>query len=102
MELEQQLDQFTARHSQLIALAYQNLTGAQETVTKTNVSYPVLADVGHQVAEAYGVFNLLGDGVATPAVFIIDPAGQIIWSYIGQDFADRPSTSTLLEQLPPY
>ena len=43
--------------------------------------FPILADTNHAVADAYGVFNLLGDGVATPSVFVIDPAGRIIWSY---------------------
>ena len=52
------------------------------------------------MADAYGVYNLLGDGVATPAVFIIDQSGQIVWSYVGQSASDRPSVQTILETLP--
>jgi peroxiredoxin len=59
-----------------------------------------LADADHAVADAYGVFNLLGDGVATPAVFVVDPAGHIIWSHIGHDAGDRPSPSEILTHLP--
>jgi peroxiredoxin len=62
--------------------------------------FPILADANHAVAESYGVFNLLGDGVATPSVFIIDPGGRIVWSYLGQDANDRPSTKEVLSRLP--
>jgi alkyl hydroperoxide reductase subunit AhpC len=63
-------------------------------------TYPILADAEHVVAGAYGVFNLLGDGVATPAVFIIDPSGRVFWSYVGKNTEDRPSAVELLAHLP--
>ncbi len=65
-----------------------------------NASFPILADANHAVADAYGVFNLLGDGVATPSVFVIDPGGRIIWSYVGRDANDRPSSAQVLSHLP--
>jgi alkyl hydroperoxide reductase subunit AhpC len=60
----------------------------------------MLADSEHRVAEAYGVYNLLGDGLAAPAVFIVEPDGQISWSYVGQHSGDRVAASTILEHLP--
>ena len=36
----------------------------QQTV---GASYPILADPTRATAQAYGVFDLLGDGVAAPA-----------------------------------
>lgn len=62
--------------------------------------YPILADVNHATADAYGVFNLLNDGVATPSVFIIDPAGRITWSYVGQSSTDRPAPTEILAHVP--
>jgi peroxiredoxin len=62
--------------------------------------YPILADADHAVADAYGVFNLLGDGVATPSVFVIDSAGRIVWSHVGKDASDRPSPPEILTHLP--
>jgi hypothetical protein len=38
----------------------------------------ILADPDHALADAYGVFNLLDDGAATPAVLSVDRSGQII------------------------
>lgn len=80
-------------------MAVQDQAGAQATVADTGVTYPVLADPQHQAADAYGVFNLLQDNVATPSVFIINPAGQIVWSYVGQTLNDRPDNQTILENL---
>jgi len=60
----------------------------------------MLADSKHKVAEAYGVYNLLGDGLAAPAVFVIDTDGRIVWSYVGRNSSDRPNTQAILEHLP--
>jgi len=40
-----------------------------------NVSYPVVADAAHELAEAYGV--LRADGAAERATFVIDPDGLV-------------------------
>lgn len=100
MQLEADLAQFQAKNVQIVALAVQDQAGALTAQQETGVTYPILADANHQVAEAYGVYNLLGDSVATPAVFIIDKSGQIVWSYIGQNISDRPNNQTILENLP--
>jgi peroxiredoxin len=60
----------------------------------------MLADPAHRAAESYGVYNLLGDGLATPAVFVIDTDGRIAWSHVGQHANDRASVQMILEQLP--
>jgi len=60
----------------------------------------MLADAEHRVSEAYGVYNLLGDGLAAPAVFVVDTDGRIVWSYIGQHAGDRVDAPTILAHLP--
>ena len=61
--------------------------------------YPLLADPTREASKSYGVFNLLGDGVAAPAVFIINPDRSIRWSYVGRDIVDRPTTASILTRL---
>ncbi len=78
----------------------QNQAKARAAVSSLSVSYPILADPDHKIADAFGVYNLLGDGVATPAVFIIDTSGHIVWSYVGQHINDRPNSQTILEHIP--
>jgi len=69
-------------------------------VAEATAPFPVVVDAEHRVSEAYGVYNLLGDGLAAPSVFVIAGDGRILWSYIGRDDADRPTTDTILAQLP--
>jgi peroxiredoxin len=94
------LDRFHARGAEVVALAVQEPERARTMAELLGNPFPILADAAHQAAEAYGVFNLLGDGIAAPAVFIIDPAGKITWSYIGRNAEDRPTAALLLEHLP--
>ena len=81
-------------------MAFQDTARAQTMAQLIGASFPILADANHAVADAYGVFNLLGDGVATPSVFVIDPGGRIIWSYISKDANDRPPAEQILSHLP--
>lgn len=60
----------------------------------------MLADPAHSVAEAYGVYNLLGDDLAAPSVFVIGTDGRILWSYVGQSSTDRTSVQVIIEHLP--
>ena len=70
----------------------------QQTVGAT---FPVLADPTRATAEAYLVFDLLGDGVAAPATFIVD-ADNLIAVHVGSSIGDRPSAASLLHTLRQY
>lgn len=78
----------------------QDLAGAQAMDEAVQADFPILADADHAVADAFGVFNLLGDSVAAPAVFVIDSQGRIVWSHVGKDIGDRPSPVEILAHLP--
>jgi peroxiredoxin Q/BCP len=92
--------QFRERKAEILALAYQDVSHAQLMDQSVGADYPILADINHAVADAYGVFDLLGDGVAAPSVFVIDRAGSVVWSYVGKNANDRPSPSEILAHLP--
>lgn len=100
VQLEKDLSQFEAKKATVAAIAVQDQARAQKATQVAKVSYSILADPDHRVTEAYGVYNLLGDGVATPSVFIIDQTGHIVWSYIGQNDTDRPDNQTILDYVP--
>ena len=85
--------------AEVVALAVAPLAsvdGARQTV---KAAFPMLADPNHRVAEAYGVYNVLGDQLAAPSVFIINTDGQIVWSRIGRGATDRPNAQKILEKL---
>ncbi len=77
-----------------------NQDKAQTFSQLAQASYPILADSDHAVADAYGVYDLLGDGLATPSIFVIDRTGRIVWSYISADANDRPASAVILSHLP--
>ena len=101
MDLHNHYRDFQERDAEVLALAVQDVAGAQRMFQVTSAAFPILADSDHVVADAYGVYDLLGDGVATPAVFIVDKSGQIVWSHVGQSASDRPGAQTILENMPP-
>lgn len=84
----------------MISLVVASIEKVEGWCKRAGVSYPMLADSKHEVSEAYGVYNLLGDGLAGPAVFVVDTDGHIVWSHIGQDARDRVEAQTILRHLP--
>jgi peroxiredoxin Q/BCP len=100
VDLNSRYADFQARNTEIIALAVQKISDAEAMAQATGANFPILANENHSVADNYGVYNLLGDGVAAPAVFVIDRSGQIVWSHVGQDINDRPSAQTILDHLP--
>lgn len=100
MQLREAYGQFQGEDTQVVALAVAPLERVDGARTTVAAPYPMLADPDHQVAEAYGVYDLLGDGYAAPAVFVIDTDGRILWSTTGQAPTDRPTTEEILAHLP--
>ena len=62
-------------------------------------AFPVLADPDGATARSYGVFDLLGDGVAAPATFIVRKDGSIGWHQVGADITDRATVEEILAAL---
>ena len=100
MELQNNYQAFQEAGGEVIALAVAPVTSVNATQQATGATYPLLADPTHRVAEAYGVYNLLGDGLAAPSVFVIEADGHIAWYHVGWHPGDRPNAQTILEQMP--
>ena len=100
MELQRNYETFREAGVEVIALAVTSVAAVDGVRQSTGATYPLLADPAHEVATAYGVYSLLGDGLAAPAVFVIETDGRIVWSHVGQHSGDRPSVQAVLEQLP--
>ena len=69
---------------------------AAQMAAYAKASFPVLADSQGKVAREYLVYDLLGDGVAAPSVFVVGKDRLIRWEHIGQDISDRPEVVELL------
>ena len=68
-------------------------------VALAGARFPILTDPDGATARSYGVFDLLGDGVATPATFIVQKDASISWHQVGKDIADRATVQDILDAL---
>ena len=87
-------------NAELFALSMDDIYDTTTLSLALDLDYSVLSDPDAYVAKKYGVFNLLGDGVATPSVFIIDDSKTVVWGYIGDNISDRAELKDILSNIP--
>jgi peroxiredoxin len=97
--LQEDYTRFEEAKSEIVAISVEDATMGRYVSELLEIQYPILSDVEHKVVDQYGVYNLLGDSLATPSAFLVDMEGIIRWEYVGQSSTDRPSNDTILEQL---
>jgi peroxiredoxin len=66
---------------------------------RLDLGFPLLVDPAANVVREYGIFNLLGDGLATASTFILDKQGRITYRYVGKGISDRPPTDLVINAL---
>ncbi len=99
MELQDVYPEIRRAGGELLAISVRPLDENRAGRATLGLQYPVLSDETTDVATSYGVFNLLGDELAAPAVFVVDRRGQIAWRYVGRSVADRPQAAAVLRRL---
>ena len=82
-----------------MAVSTDTVDDSLRMILLTGARFPVLADPDGATARSYGVFNLLGDGVATPATFVVKKDGSVGWRQVGGDIGDRAMVSDILDAL---
>ena len=98
--MREDYEEITAAGAQILAVTTDDLTHADLAVERLGLQFPVLQDPDGRVSSEYRVFNLLNDGLAAPATFLLDKDGAIRWEYIGKSKSDRPANSRIIGQLP--
>ena len=99
MELQQVYTDFQVLDAEILGISMDTVTETSVLAKTLGVTYKLLSDLNGKVAKEYGVYNLLGDGVAAPAVFIVGPSRVIEWSYVGRNIGDRPSSYDIIARL---
>lgn len=97
--MQEEYPSFQQLNAEILAISVEDPTIGEQVSKLLDLQYPVLSDQDHQVTDQYGVYNLLGDSLAAPSVFVIGLDGIIKWAYVGQDTSDRPSNAMVLEQV---
>ncbi len=62
----------------VVAISMDDVPDAAQMAAQVGAGFPILADPEGGMVRRYGVYDLLGDGVAAPAVFIVGKDGRII------------------------
>ena len=71
-------------------------------IEEAGLPFNILVDESRDVLKAYGVWHRLGLdawNIARPALFLIDKAGAIRYSFIGERQDEFPSTEEILTAL---
>ena len=97
VELQKNYQEFTARQVEIVALSRDENTDVVAMKNEVNAGFPILSDPDAAIMKLYGVYNLLGDGIAAPSVFIVDHEGNMRTSYIGKSAGDRPTAESILQ-----
>lgn len=69
-----------------------------EMSRKLKLPFPLLSDPRGDLARRCGLWNE-EEGVAVPAIVIVDRSGEIRYLYAGSDFADRPGDDEVFAAL---
>lgn len=91
-------EKYKAAGAEVIAISVDAPEKNKKLSEKLNLSFPVLADDGHKVIDAYSILDP-GGKIARAAVFILDKKGVIRWQYIADDYKIRPLDEVLLGEL---
>ena len=97
VELQEYYDQFMTRQVEIVALSRDESKDIEAMAVETQAEFHILSDQDAEIMKLYGVYDLLGDEVATPSIFILDHEGNIRTSYIGKNAGDRPNAETVLQ-----
>jgi hypothetical protein len=67
-------------------------------VGKLLLPFPLLSDPEGELARRCGLWNA-EEGVAVPAIVVVDQSGEVRYLYSGGDFADRPGDEEIFTAL---
>ena len=87
---------------QVVAVVAQSSSVVRRYIEEAGLPFNILVDESRDVLKAYGVWHRLGLdawNIARPALFLIDKAGAIRYSFIGERQDEFPSTEEILTAL---
>ena len=67
-------------------------------VEKLDLPFPLLSDAKGELSKLYDLWNDR-EGVAVPAIVVVDRSGTVRYLYKGDDFADRPGDGPIFDKL---
>ncbi|GAA2793509.1 peroxiredoxin-like family protein [Saccharopolyspora taberi] len=119
--LQQHLDALRARGAQLVAVSPQIADESLSLTDKHELAFPVLSDIGSEVAKRFGIAFDLSEELAAvyerlgfdlqrvnaghartlplPATYVIDRTGTVAWAFVDTDYSRRAEPADILAAL---
>jgi peroxiredoxin len=99
-DLQKNLKEIEASGVQLIGIGYDAPATTAAAAAKLGLTFPLLADPGSKIIDAYGIRNLEAKGKAAgvphPAIFILDRAGVIRAKLMREGYRERPESAEII------
>jgi peroxiredoxin len=115
------LDEIHERDAQLVAISPQTPDYSLSDIQKKQLEFPVLSDVGNEVARQYGLVYKLSDALQElqtafgnpipkfngdeswelpmPGTFVVDGAGKVVLAHVDPDYTVRLEPAAILDAL---
>ena len=98
--MQRSKEELDAAGVQILAISTDNLNGPLAMAAREGIEFPILfTALDPSVPQAYGVFNLFGDGLASASMFLIDKQGEIAWKSIGTNYTHQVFPEEIIEQV---
>jgi peroxiredoxin Q/BCP len=92
-------DRFVKEGVNLAGISVDPIENNGAMVEKLLLPFPLLSDPEGRVIKEWGVWSDTEGGIAKPSIFAIRSDGSIGWTYVGRDFADRPTDDELFNSI---
>ncbi len=69
-----------------------------KTTRQLGIRYLLVSDPKKRLIKEFGVLHPR-EGIARPAIFIIDKSGVVRYVYVGRNASDRPSIQQIMQAL---
>ena len=92
-------DRFEAEGVDVVGVVVDPVENNRAMVEKLLLPFTILSDPDSRVITEWGLLNDRENNIAKPAIFGVRADGTIAYTYVGTDFADRPSDDELFAGL---
>lgn len=94
-ELNKYYEDFEKLEVKVLAISSDSLLNTSLLFNITKSRFPLLADPDYKIFKLFNLPKVKDKKKVKPAIFLINPAKQIVYSYVGKDYRDRPGIREL-------
>jgi peroxiredoxin len=98
-DLQAHAADLAAAHAAVVAISVDSAETDEHLAEGEKLSFTLLADQGHRVIDAFGVFDSDTE-LAWPSIFVIDHDGTIAWRWLATDAHTWITAASVIAAMP--